>query len=283
MKTLNYITQSLLTHFNLIKIPQKKSDFAKLCGLLGDNGTLSVAQASKILRLLNMEKTRVEDVMVPRSNMSMIKINDPIEQIEKRIKESGHSRFPVMDDDNDKVIGILHAKDLVTSQAKTCKKSLLRSVFFVPESKRLDSLLREFQHKHVHMAIVIDEYGDIAGLITIEDIIEQITGDIEDEHDPQSQEKNIEQLATNKFRIRAETSIEDFNQYFDAKLSSEEMDTIGGIILDVLSYIPKKNEQIIIDDFVFIVENAGEKQIYQLLMSHRKQHRHAKKNIKEQP
>lgn len=277
MKYLHSFFERLITKFNLIRIPKHKSALVALCSQMGESGVISTSQASKILRLLAMENTRVEDVMVPRSNMSIIKINEPMEHIEALIKESGHSRFPVMDEDNNKVLGILHAKDLVTTQASSCKKSLLRSVLFVPESKRLDSLLTEFQHRHTHMAIVIDEYGDIAGLITIEDIIEQITGDIEDEHDPQTQEKNIEQIASNKYRIKAETSIDDFNQYFATNFNSQEMDTIGGIILDTLSYIPKKNEIIIIQNLTFTVESATEKQILWLIVS-RNQQTHSLKN-----
>lgn len=218
-------------------------------------------QVNRICKMLDLENTRVKDIMIPRSNINLIKITQSVEAIKGLVKDSGHSRFPVIDEENKKVLGILFAKDLVIYDKKSSINQLIRKALFIPESKRLDNLLSEFQSKHQHMAIVIDEYGDHSGLVTIEDIIEQITGDIEDEHDIPDLQKSIQKKSHNEYLIQSITPIDEFNTYFKTKFTSDDIDTIGGIALKELGYIPKSGEKITIDNFEFTVQSANEKQI----------------------
>ena len=262
------------------KIKSKKT-FIKL-GSKNDLKTfLKDAKSKKIITqdalnmlegVLSISSKKVEDIMIPRSKMAVIKKGISYEKTMKIITESAHSRFPVISDDKDDVIGILHAKDLLNllalnEQEKAKKfKSLflkvnLRSATFVPESQQLDTLLKNFKKSHKHLAIVVDEYGGISGLITIEDILEEIVGDIEDEFDIE-EEDHIKKISEKKYQIKSVTSIDEFNEYFNVDLSHSEVDTIGGIVTHNLGAIPKKGDIVIIKEhnFKFTIKEASERQ-----------------------
>ncbi|MCF6766877.1 CBS domain-containing protein [Thiotrichales bacterium 19S11-10] len=219
--------------------------------------------------VINVSNMQVRDIMMTRSQMTTIHIGMPQNEYLPILISCAHTRIPVFDSEKEDVIGILHTKDLlqffmdsqqvqVVSQTIDLRK-ILRPALFVPESKRLDSLLREFKSKHNHLAIVVDEYGTISGLITIEDILEEIVGNIEDEFDKEAE--HITKKGDNEYIIDAITEIEDFNDYFDAKFSDEEVDTIGGLILQHLEHVPQKGEVVTFDKFTFTVLNADNRKI----------------------
>jgi magnesium and cobalt transporter len=219
--------------------------------------------------VLDVSETQVRDVMIPRSQMVVIDINEPFEEILKTIVESGHSRFPVIGEDRDEVLGILLAKDLLrhfgSSEAKDVSlRRLLRTASVIPESKRLNALLKEFRASHNHMAIVVDEYGGVAGLLTIEDVLEEIVGDIDDEHDHEEAEfirPDGDRNGRPSYAVRALTRIEDFNEFFECELSDEEYDTIGGLVMHELGRLPRRGEKIDFDGFEFAVTKADRRRI----------------------
>ncbi|MDH3587778.1 MAG: CBS domain-containing protein, partial [Gammaproteobacteria bacterium] len=185
--------------------------------------------------VLHVAESQVRDIMVPRAHMVVVERDAEPSDLLQTIVESGHSRFPVVGENRDEVAGILLAKDLLrffaeNGQARFDIRECLRPAVFIPESKRLNVLLKEFRANRNHMAVVVDEYGGVSGLITIEDVIEQIVGDIDDEHDI-VEDVYIQREGDSRFRVRALTRIEDFNDYFDCELSDEEYDTIGGLIM----------------------------------------------------
>jgi len=209
--------------------------------------------------VLEVGESQVRDIMVPRSQMVCIDRDAALTDILPEVIESGHSRFPVMDEAQEKVAGILLAKDLLRwvhesgnddDEGQFDIKECLRNAVFVPESKRLNVLLKEFRSNHIHMAIVIDEYGGVAGLVTIEDVLEQIVGDIGDEYDIDD-ELDIRRDDARHFTVRAQTRIGDFNQYFGVDLSDEEFDTIGGALLAHLGRLPRRGEVITMNEFEF--------------------------------
>jgi magnesium and cobalt transporter len=196
--------------------------------------------------VLGVADIQVRDIMVPRSQMTVINRDDDGETLLATVVESGHSRFPVMDEDREKIVGILLAKDLLRLQLATEDapfdiKEFMRTPVFVPESKRLNVLLREMRRSRVHMAIVADEYGGIAGLVTIEDIIEQIVGEIDDEHDI-DEDVNIRKDVDNQYTVRGQTPIDEFNEYFQTDLSDDEFDTVAGVIMKQLGRLPRRGE-----------------------------------------
>jgi len=213
--------------------------------------------------------TRVTDVMIPRAQMDVIDIDDPMSEIIPVVINAAHSRFPVVDGDRDKVLGILLAKDLlrIQTEASFDLRDWLRPAVFIPESKRLNVLLREFRVSRNHMAIVVNEYGGVAGLVTIEDVLEQIVGDIEDEYDFDEAHDNIRLDSTGRYRVKARTEIEDFNEAFKTAFSDDEFDTVGGLILRHLGRVPKRNEIIDIDGMRFQVLRADSRRLYTLLVS----------------
>jgi len=209
-------------------------------------------------------KMRVRDIMLPKNQMTCLNENDSFDEILKTVTQSGHSRFPVIAENSDEVIGILHAKDLLRYHKSPGKefslKDICRQVTFVPESKRLDSLLSEFRTKKNHMAIVVDEYGVVAGFVTIEDIIEQIIGDIEDEFDI-DEDAYIKTHGESHYIIKAHTPIEEFNEQLDTNFSNDTYDTVGGVVMANLGHLPKQGETVTIDDFEFKVINADARRI----------------------
>jgi magnesium and cobalt transporter len=230
---------------------------------------LDAEEKSMISGVLEVSETQVREVMVPRSQMVVIDIDDEFDDTMKLIVESGHSRFPVIGEDRDEVLGILLAKDLLryygSDEAKDLTiKKLLRPATVIPESKRLNALLKEFRASHNHMAIVVDEYGGVAGLLTIEDVLEEIVGEIDDEHDQEEAEfirPDGDRNGKPCFAVRALTRVEDFNEYFECQLDDEEYDTVGGLVLHELGRLPGRGEKVDFGGFVFAVIKADERRI----------------------
>lgn len=213
---------------------------------------------------------QVRDVMIPRSQMIVVNEDDSLENALATIVPSGHSRFPVIGDNRDEVVGILLAKDLLHDFSKNDGKLNLRDIarpaVFIPESKRLNTLLREFRSNRNHMAIVVDEYGGVAGLVTIEDVLELIVGEIDDEHDT-DEGAMIRPQGGDRFLVNALTEVEEFNEYFQTKFDEEEFDTVAGIILGQLEHMPKRGETVIINGFEFKVLSADSRRIHRLAVT----------------
>jgi magnesium and cobalt transporter len=202
--------------------------------------------------VLTVSEIQVRDIMVPRAQMTVLNRGDESGMLLKTVIDSGHSRFPVMDEDREKVVGILLAKDLLRLAAQEDGtefdiKEFMRPAVYVPESKRLNVLLREFRRSRVHMAIVADEYGGVAGLVTIEDVIEQIVGDIDDEHDV-DEDVNIRKDGERQYIVRGQTPIEEFNEYFQIELSDDEFDTVAGLVMKQLGRLPRRGETLQLAD-----------------------------------
>jgi len=230
---------------------------------------LDAEEKSMLTGVLEVSETQVREVMVPRSQMVVIDIEDEFNDILAMIVESGHSRFPVIGEDRDEVLGILLAKDLLryfgtdVAREVTIQK-LLRPASVIPESKRLNALLKEFRASHNHMAIVVDEYGGVAGLLTIEDVLEEIVGEIEDEHDDEEAafiRPDGDRNGKPSFAVRALTRIEDFNEYFDCELEDEEYDTVGGLVMHELGRLPRRGEKVDFGGFEFAVVKADKRRI----------------------
>ena len=206
--------------------------------------------------------------MVPRAQMDVVDINDTPEVFLPKVIDSGHSRFPVIGENKDDVIGILLAKDLLRYYAghESNVRDMLRPAVFIPESKRLNVLLKDFRRARNHMAIVVDEYGGVAGLVTIEDVLEQIVGEIEDEYDFDETEAQILLDRNGLYRVKAQTSIEDFNSTFGTEFSDDEYDTIGGLLLNRFGRLPKRGEEIELDGLRFRVQRADSRRLHSLLV-----------------
>ena len=228
---------------------------------------LDADEKSMLTGVLEVSETQVRDVMIPRSQMVVIDIENDFEDMLATIVESGHSRFPVIGADRDEVLGVLLAKDLLRyfgSDDEVQIRKLLRPAAVIPESKRLNALLNEFRASHNHMAIVVDEYGGVAGLLTIEDVLEEIVGEIEDEHDEDEAEfirPDGDRNGKPSFAVRALTRIEDFNEYFECGLDDEEYDTIGGLVMHELGRLPRRGEKVHFGGFEFAVVKADKRRI----------------------
>ena len=220
---------------------------------------------------LHVSETHVRDIMVPRVQMIIIDHKAKPEDILSSVVESGHSRFPVIGDTNDEIVGVLLAKDLLNYYADPKKvfdiKDMMRSTVFIPESKRVNVLLREFRMSRNHMAIVVDEYNGIAGLVTIEDVIEEIIGEIEDEHDHGDNEVNINIHDNNRYTVKALTPINEFNQFFDTKIQDDEYETVGGFVINAFGYLPKRGETTNFDKFAIKVLMADKRRVKLLLFT----------------
>lgn len=214
--------------------------------------------------VIQFAQMRVRDIMLPKKQMTCVSQADSLQQVIDTVSSSGHSRFPVTGENQDEVIGILHAKDLLRYQALNNSEfdlhDIVRTATFVPESKRLDLLLSEFRSNRNHMALVVDEYGAISGFVTIEDIIEQIIGDIEDEFDI-DEEAYIKEHGDAQYIIKAHMPIEEFNEQLHTSFSDESYDTIGGIVMTNFGYLPKRGEVVTINDLEFKVINADARRI----------------------
>ena len=245
-------------------------DTEQLVGVLRDaqgRGLLGADALAMIEGALSVSEQNVRDIMVPRGQMMVVQRDAPIKDILKVIVESGHSRFPVVTDDKDEVSGILLAKDVLQFYANEDQRfsirEYLRPVVYIPERKRLNTLLAEFRSSRNHMAIVVDEYGGVSGLVTIEDVVEQIVGDIDDEHDTDLG-SNIFKHDEDLFVLRALTTIDEFNDYFSADFPDDRFETIAGMIMSELGHMPRRLEEVKIGNFRFKVLRADNRRIYML-------------------
>jgi len=251
--------------------PHTRKDLQDVLIVAEQNGVIDTETHSIMQGALEVANLQVRDVMIPRPQMVCLKSEQEPSEVLRQLIESGHSRYPVMGESSDDVQGILLAKDLLPQLLSGTPEhfeitELLRPATFIPESKRLTVLLREFRENRNHIAIVIDEYGGVAGLVTIEDVLEEIVGDIEDEHDKQ-QDSFIRKLSDNDYLIKALTPIEEVNEFFGAHLNDEEFDTIGGIVMQSFGHLPRRNELTEIDGFQFKVLNADSRQIHLLRLN----------------
>ena len=214
--------------------------------------------------VLAVADMQVRDIMVPRSQMVFVQRDEPADKLVALVVESGHSRFPVIGEDRDQILGILLAKDLLRLQAENAEefaiREYMRPVVFVPESKRLNVLLKEFRRNHNHIAMVVDEYGGVCGLVTIEDVIEQIVGEIGDEHDVED-DQNIRKEGPREFTVRALTPVGDFNRFFGTRFSDAEVDTVSGLLMQKFGRLPRRGEVIRVDDLEFRVVRADRRRI----------------------
>ena len=249
--------------------PQNREQLMEILRDAEERHVLSNEMLGMIERILQVSEMQVREVIVPKSQMVVLQNNMSIDDILKIVIQSGHSRFPIMDEEGKEVIGILLAKDLLKFcyQGESIPLSIahiIRPVVFTPQSKRLDILLREFRVNRNHMAVVLDEYGNIAGLVTIEDVLEQIVGEIEDEYDIDESNGYIKKIDEETFIIKASAPIDEFNAYFNVEFSDEEFDTIGGIVLQAFGHLPKRDESIKIKNFRFKVLHADNRRLYLL-------------------
>ena len=235
-----------------------------------DRNLFDAEALSMMEGVLQVAEMRVRDIMVPREQMVVIEEDEPPEEFVKTVIDSAHSRFPVLGDNRDEVEGILLAKDLLAyfatqDQDEFDLRDAMRPVVYVPESKRLNVLLSEFRASRNHMAIVVDEYGGVAGLVTIEDVLEQIVGEIDDEHDSE-EERYIKERSTGEYLIKALTPIEDFNEYFEVNLNDEEFDTIGGLVIKSFGHLPSRGERTVFGDFEFEIIRADKRRVHLVQM-----------------
>ena len=219
-------------------------------------------------KIIDFRGLEVRDAMISRAQMDVVKAGDSINRIIAYVVGTTHSRFPVIADDKDNVLGILHAKDLLkyTLNPEQFKlENVLRPAVFVPEGKPLNVLLKEFRDMHNHLAVVVDEYGSISGLVTLEDVIEQILGDIEDEFDEDDSADNIFAVSPDRWRINAVTEIEDVNEFFGTDYSDEEVNTIGGLVIKELGHLPVRGEKAVIGPLQFTVARADNRRLHTLM------------------
>ncbi len=255
--------------------PQNKDELVEVLNDAEDRDLIKPETKLMIEGVLEVSDMRVRDIMIPRAQMVTLDISQPIEAALPIIIESGHSRFPVINEDIDHIEGILLAKDLLAygfNQQEACSLTkIIRQAIIVPESKKVEPLLKEFRSKRYHMAIVVDEYGGVSGVVTIEDILELIVGEIEDETDD-AIEEDIKHLAGNVYQVKSLTELDDFNAYFNSQFNEKDADTIGGIALLQFGHMPKKGEEITINDFVFKITSADSRRIQTLNITVPKTH-----------
>lgn len=256
--------------------PKNKDELVEVLLDAQDRELINPDTKQMIEGVLEVSEMRVREIMIPRSQMVTIDRNQSLEEFLPIILESGHSRFPVVNEDIDHVDGILLAKDLLAfgfnaNDEELSLKDIIRPAIIVPESKKLEPLLKEFRSNRYHMALVVDEYGGVSGVVTIEDILEQIVGEIEDETDDDIEE-DIKHLAGSVYLVRALTELADFNEFFNSDFNPEDADTIGGIVLHEFNHMPKKGEQITLDHFEFKVINADSRRMQMLQVTVAKDH-----------
>jgi magnesium and cobalt transporter len=248
----------------LMREPEDREQLIELLHGAYENSLMDADALAVIEGVLQVSEMRVGEIMIPRAQMDVIDINDAPEAFIPHVIETAHSRFPVIDKDRDDVIGILLAKDLLRhyAEADSDIRGMLRPAVFIPESKRLNVLLKEFRSNRNHIAIVVDEYGGVAGIVTIEDVLEQIVGDIEDEYDFDETEDNIIRENEGVFRVKAATEIDDFNQTLGAHFSDEEFDTVGGLVVSRFGHLPKRGESVQFDGFLFSILRADSRRLH---------------------
>jgi magnesium and cobalt transporter len=249
--------------------PQSKEQLSDLISDAQERDVIDPQTKEMIEGVMGVSEMKVREIMIPRAQMITIDVDQTVDQFLPLVLESAHSRFPVISEDKDHIEGILLAKDLLTyafNDEKTfILKDVIREAVIVPESKRVDVLLKEFRQQRYHMAIVVDEYGGVSGLVTIEDILELIVGEIEDEYDDEVDENdNIRPLNKTTYSIKALTPVDDFNKFFESSFNEEESDTIGGVVLRAFGHMPETGEKVQVDDIQFEVTNSDKRRLLQL-------------------
>jgi len=245
--------------------PQNQKQLMALLKNLQVHQLIGMEELYMIEGVLQVSDMQVRDIMIPRGQMTVLEHSDSLETIIDKITESGHSRFPVIDDDKDDVVGVLLAKDLLQLSLEKTEdfefNEYIRPASFIPESKRLNVLLKEFRLKRSHMAMIVDEYGGVSGLVTIEDVLEQIVGKIDDEHDD-DEEVDIQPHGEHRFSVRALTPLQDFNDFFKTRYTSEDVETIGGYLLSHIGHLPERGETLVLDNLTFKVMRADSRQVH---------------------
>ncbi len=245
--------------------PQNQQQLVELLKNLQENQLIGGDELTMITGVLQVADMQVRDIMIPRGQMVVLDHEDSLPEIIAKITACGHSRFPVIDDDKDDVVGILLAKDLLQIALDQDQNfeinEYIRPATFIPESKRLNVLLKEFRLNRGHMAMIVDEYGGVSGLITIEDVLEQIVGKIDDEHDD-DEEVDIQPHGGNRYSVRALTPLNEFNDYFGTEYESEDVETIGGFLLGQIGHLPQRGESIALEELTFKVMNADSRQVH---------------------
>ncbi len=256
--------------------PKNKEELVEVLKDAEDRELIKPATKQMLEGVLEVSDMRVRDIMIPRSQMVTLDISQTVEQFLPIILESAHSRFPVVNDNIDDIEGVLLAKDLLKygfsdAAREFVLKDIIRPAIIIPESKRVEPLLKEFRQERYHMAVVVDEYGGVSGLVTIEDILELIVGEIEDEHDDLI-EQEIRPLCGNVYHVNALTEIDDFNEYFNYQFNEEDADTIGGILVHQFGHVPQRGENTSINGFEYKVVSSDKRRILQLQVTVPKEH-----------
>lgn len=249
----------------LLREPEDREQLVTLLHSAFERNLLDSDALSMIEGVMQVSEMQARDIMVPRTQMDVIDISETPEKFIPFVIETAHSRFPVMEGNQDNVIGILLAKDLLrynTGEEDFNVREMLRPAVFIPESKRLNILLKDFRSNRNHIAMVVNEYGGIAGLITIEDVLEQIVGEIEDEYDFDEEEDNIVMESNVRYRVKAITEIDNFNEALSTNFSNEEYDTIGGLVIKEFGRLPKHNESVVIGNLKFVVLRADSRRLH---------------------
>jgi magnesium and cobalt transporter len=252
----------------LMREPEDREQLIELLHSAYERNLLDADALSMIEGVLQVSESQVRDVMIPRAQMDVVDINDPPEKFLPFVISTAHSRFPVTDKDRDDVIGILLAKDMLRYYAgeEANVRAMLRPAVFIPESKRLNVLLKEFRSNRNHIAIVVDEYGGVAGLVTIEDVLEQIVGEIEDEFDFDEAEDNIIRDRHGRYRVKALAEIDDFNETLGTHFSDEDFDTVGGLVVSEFGRLPKRGETVVLEGLRFQVLHADSRRLHSLIV-----------------
>ena len=252
----------------LLREPEDREQLIALLHSAYERNLLDADALSMMEGVIQVSERQVREIMLPRAQMDVIDISQPPEEFIPYVMETAHSRFPVTDGNKDNIIGILLAKDLLRYYAgeEFNVRDMLRPAVFIPESKRLNVLLRDFRANRNHIAMVVDEYGGVCGMVTIEDVLEQIVGDISDEYDFDEDEDNIINQDEAHWRVKAETEIADFNEVLGTEFSDENCDTVGGLVLKAAGQLPKRGEIILLGEWQFTVLRADSRRLYSLLV-----------------
>ena len=255
----------------LLREPEDREQLIDLLHSAYERNLLDADALAMMEGAVQVSEQQVREIMLPRSQMDVIDISEPPEKFIPFVIETAHSRFPVIDGNKDNIIGILLAKDLLRYYAgeEFEVRDMLRPAVFVPESKRLNVLLRDFRSNRNHIALVVDEYGGVCGMVTIEDVLEQIVGEIKDEYDFNEEEDNIVPVGKGSWRVKAATEIEDFNEVMSSHYSDEECDTVGGLVLKAAGQLPKRGERFTIENMIFTVLRVDSRRLYSLLVEHK--------------
>ncbi len=256
----------------LLREPEDREQLIQLLYSAYERNLLDADALSMMEGVLQVSERQVREIMIPRAQMDVIDISEPPDKFIPFVIETAHSRFPVIDGDKDNIIGILLAKDLLRYYAgeEFNVRDMLRPAVFVPEAKRLNVLLRDFRSNRNHIALVADEYGGVSGMVTIEDVLEQIVGDIEDEYDFNEDEDNIIPDGVGQYRVKADTEIGDFNEALGTEFSDEECDTVGGLVLKAAGQLPRRGDHVHAGGLTFTVLRADSRRLYSLLVEQKR-------------